>query len=735
MKITKKIVVGLIVIAVMISLWAMFAKASTTQNVQTLSVTNYGDHYATFNGYLEKPSNSGSAGVSFEYYRKNYTPGKYATPGFGMSESGEFSKSVTNLLAGTTYCYRAKAVFVYSVPVTYSGGSWAMPYPYACSGNDCLKYPQPNMYYQYSPVYASGGSQTYAIYGDEKCFTTLGDNGDDDNNNNNYQKPSVNTQSATNISYDSATLNGYLNDLGDDNTAEVWFEYKDHSGTATYLFVQKAMADDSMTSYITKSSTGSFSTRVYNLSENKTYYFRSVARNKNGIVFGDWKTFYTDDNGNNDSHTRPSISTRSATDVGYRYATLNGYLNDLGDDTYSNVWFEYGRTTSYGSETSRGYKSSTGNFSADISNLTQGVTYHFRAVGQNRAGTTYGSDYTFVTDGDNNNDDGNDLPYVITKSASSVGYNNVRLNGALEDLGRDNEASVWFEYGTTRSFGESTSRIWKSTEETFSAYVSGLENNQTYYFRAVAQNDYGKNYGSTYSFTTGDNYNNNYNDNGDDNYYNGTTFSSKDLSIDVRTKNQTQGGQYWSDTTYANPLDYINFRIDIRNNKSSRIDNVLVKISLSPNITYLGSIQKDGQYLTGDITQGINIGSMDAKQIETITFSARVKDAYNFGYGQNDLINVSYIQNSDPKIIESCKIIVSRTAVSGISINPSSIITGVGEDINNFVIIPAILALIVLVIFRKQVLTFFSKWNKSVTKAVDKSSQNELEKRIQEMTK
>ena len=92
----------------------------------------------------------------------------------------------------------------------------------------------------------------------------------------------------------------------------------------------------------------------------------------------------------------PIVSTGTASNVGPNSATLNGNLLDMGASSCS-VWFEYGTTTSYGSSTTHTPKTSTGAFSASISELSSGTLYHFRACASNSGGTSYGEDSTFTT--------------------------------------------------------------------------------------------------------------------------------------------------------------------------------------------------------------------------------------------------------------------------------------------------------------------------------------------------
>jgi Trypsin-like peptidase domain/Fibronectin type III domain len=93
----------------------------------------------------------------------------------------------------------------------------------------------------------------------------------------------------------------------------------------------------------------------------------------------------------------PVVITNPATLITSHSAKLNGSANPHGLST--TVYFQYGRTTSYGSRTANQTKTGNSyqNVSANISGLTAGTTYHFRIVGGNTAGTRYGGDRTFTT--------------------------------------------------------------------------------------------------------------------------------------------------------------------------------------------------------------------------------------------------------------------------------------------------------------------------------------------------
>jgi hypothetical protein len=78
-------------------------------------------------------------------------------------------------------------------------------------------------------------------------------------------------------------------------------------------------------------------------------------------------------------------------------AVLSGYVNPASLAT--NYWFEYGKTTSYGSSVSG--SAGSGRLWKGVSQRVTGLkvrtSYHYRLVAQNASGTVYGVDHTFTT--------------------------------------------------------------------------------------------------------------------------------------------------------------------------------------------------------------------------------------------------------------------------------------------------------------------------------------------------
>jgi hypothetical protein len=194
----------------------------------------------------------------------------------------------------------------------------------------------------------------------------------------------------------------------------------------------------------------------------------------------------------------PTVVTMPATAVTSNTATLNGTVNANIQST--TVTFEYGLTTAYGTIVSGVPGTVTGNtvtpVTANITGLLPGNTYHYRVIGVNSIGTSYGLDMTFNTPPI--------LPVALTAPATGVGSTTATLNGTVNAGGAS--TTVTFEYGQTTAYGTIVpgvpGTVTGNTVTPVSANITGLILNTTYHFRVNGVNSVGNSNGADMVFTT-----------------------------------------------------------------------------------------------------------------------------------------------------------------------------------------------------------------------------------------
>ncbi|MEI7664169.1 MAG: GEVED domain-containing protein, partial [Bacteroidota bacterium] len=198
------------------------------------------------------------------------------------------------------------------------------------------------------------------------------------------------------------------------------------------------------------------------------------------------------------SATPPTITTTAATTITTTTATLNGTVNANGASTAVTV--QYGLTVAYGTTVAGVPSPVTGStatgVSAAITGLTPNTLFHFRVVGVNSAGTTYGNDMTFTTLAS--------APSVLTQAATAITAATATLNGTVN--ANNNSTTVSFDYGLTVAYGTNVAGVpataTGSAGTTVTAALTGLVPNTLYHFRVNGVNVAGTSNGGDLTFTT-----------------------------------------------------------------------------------------------------------------------------------------------------------------------------------------------------------------------------------------
>ncbi len=191
----------------------------------------------------------------------------------------------------------------------------------------------------------------------------------------------------------------------------------------------------------------------------------------------------------------PSATTGSASNVAQSSAKVSGTVNPAGTDTH--YYFEYGPTSSYGSNTTSTDAGSGTNDvpeSAALTGLAPSTTYHYRIVAVSTAGTTNGADQTFTT---------TTPPGATTSAPSTVSRTSATVAGKVDPKGQ--ATTYYFRYGTTTAYGTQSAPANAgsgSGSVGVNSTIFGLTPKTTYHYQLVAQNAGGTSYGADQTFTT-----------------------------------------------------------------------------------------------------------------------------------------------------------------------------------------------------------------------------------------
>jgi DNA-binding beta-propeller fold protein YncE len=188
-------------------------------------------------------------------------------------------------------------------------------------------------------------------------------------------------------------------------------------------------------------------------------------------------------------------------------ATLKGIVDGEGEKPETHYYFEFGTektegTESYGTRTSE-VGAGTGTSKVEVKQAVCGLaaktTYYFRVAATNSTGTSHGESKTFPTEPSG----GSGCPSATTEAPSSVKTIEATLNGTVNP--DELETKYHFEYGTTTSYGKTTSEASAGSGTSGikeSKTVTGLSGGTEYHFRVVATNSTGTAYGADKTFKT-----------------------------------------------------------------------------------------------------------------------------------------------------------------------------------------------------------------------------------------
>ena len=314
------------------------------------------------------------------------------------------------------------------------------------------------------------------IYGSEVSFNT------------GYTEAVVYTSGATNVTTSSATLNGTVVNAGSPAYSERGFCYSTSPNPTI----------NSMKKVVSGTGGGNYTANISGLWYNTTYYYKAYVIQNGTPVYGSEVSF-------NSGYTTAVVETNSSvSDIKYNSAKLSFTIKNVGDPKCTEAGICYGTSSNpsiYGDKV-------VGNISTylqkkDVTGLQENTTYYYRAYVIQDGNTVYGTTLSFKTA---------TRPSVSTLAVSNLhnpyglyGFWSVQLNGKVNSIGNPTINGRGFKYsknGDPESAGTTVSASGSSAGN-YSASLSQLDSNTTYYVRAYVKNSLGYEYGELITFTTG----------------------------------------------------------------------------------------------------------------------------------------------------------------------------------------------------------------------------------------
>lgn len=319
-------------------------------------------------------------------------------------------------------------------------------------------------------AYATNSQGT--SYGEEVTFTTMAN------------PPIVITNQVSNIGQNSALGGGNVTSDGGSVVTERGICWSTSHEPTT---------NDSHASNGT--GTGAYSVEMTSLTPNTTYYVRAYAINNAGISYGSELSFTT-----SQSISAPTVMTIQVQNISQTMATATGLVTNSGGAFVTErgmCWSTSHNPTINGNHASNG--TGEGSFTVQIIGLTAHTTYYVRAYAINSAGISYGTELSFTTTAE--------IPTVTTSQVTNISQNSALGGGNVTSDGGASVTDRGICWSTSHNPTMSSSHASGGAGTgAFTANMSGLTANTTYYVRAYATNNAGTAYGDEVSFTTAQNF-------------------------------------------------------------------------------------------------------------------------------------------------------------------------------------------------------------------------------------
>lgn len=266
-------------------------------------------------------------------------------------------------------------------------------------------------------------------------------------------------------------------------------------GICYSIFSTKPATDGQHT--VDSSQGNAISVNLKDLNEGATYYATAYATTRDG-------TFYSEATQFTLGRTyEPTVAISEVTGVGETEATVNATIKTDGgrDITEKGIcWSSTSSTPTLENDAFMKAEGTGNNFSLKLTSLTKGQKYYVRAYAKNVNGTGYSPAFEFTTALTK-------APEVVNMAMTAVHDDHSTAQAVISDKGGLEITEKGFVYSTTvvsPTIGAAgvLKIVSQSTDDTFTAELTGLTYQKRYYICAYATNAKGTSYSSATNFFT-----------------------------------------------------------------------------------------------------------------------------------------------------------------------------------------------------------------------------------------
>ena len=287
------------------------------------------------------------------------------------------------------------------------------------------------------------------------------------------EKPTVTVENVSDITYNSAVLQGTVVTPGSDKITRYGFCWSEN---------QNPTLEDFYSNLGDCKEPRAFESAITNLKSETKYYFRAYAENNVGLTYSEKTLSFSTDG----LPMPPSVTTGAISNITSKSATAKGNITSMGNVgtilNYGHVWAKTPEPTiSTGNRSELGKATETASFTSEISGLEVATTYYIRAYATNEKGTSYGDEVSFKTLTEN--------PVVKTGEVTDIVHNAATCYGTISYTGGNNiiEKGICFSKNAMPTTNDSKQVATLEKDSSFSCRVTGLETETQYYIRAYVK--------------------------------------------------------------------------------------------------------------------------------------------------------------------------------------------------------------------------------------------------------